>query len=42
MKKLRPGDAAPPFTLPSVRGSLFDSRALLGRKWLLSFHRYAT
>ena len=40
--KLRPGDVAPPFTLPTARGGSFDSRALLGRMWLLSFHRYAT
>ena len=40
--KLRPGDAAPAFTLPSARGEEFDSRARLGRMWLLSFHRYAT
>ena len=40
--KLHVGELAPPFTLQSARGGSFDSRALLGRMWLLSFHRYAT
>ena len=42
MAKLAPGDSAPTFTLPQASGGTFDSRALLGRHWLLSFHRYAT
>ena len=40
--KLRDGDVAPHFTLPSARGDRFDSRAMTGRAWLLSFHRYST
>jgi peroxiredoxin len=40
--KLAVGDAAPPFQLPTAAGGDFDSRALLGRHWLLSFQRYAT
>ncbi len=42
MAKLSVGSVAPPFVLPSAAGATFDSRALLGRMWLLSFHRYAT
>jgi len=42
VRRLEPGAEAPPFTLPDARGGSFDSRALLGRSWLLSFHRYAT
>lgn len=42
MKRLRAGEPAPPFALASARGGSFDSRALVGRMWLLSFHRYAT
>jgi peroxiredoxin len=42
MPRLRPGDPAPAFELPRAEGGTFDSRALLGRMWLLSFHRYAT
>jgi peroxiredoxin len=42
MKKLREGEVAPDFELERVRGGRFDSRAMKGRKWLLSFHRYAT
>ena len=42
MSRLAPGDAAPDFELPTAAGARFDSRALRGRKWLLSFHRYAT
>jgi peroxiredoxin len=42
MPRLAIGDPAPPFELPAADGSRFDSRALLGRTWLLSFHRYAT
>jgi peroxiredoxin len=40
--KLNIGELAPAFELPAARGGSFDSRALLGRMWLLSFHRYAT
>jgi cytochrome oxidase Cu insertion factor (SCO1/SenC/PrrC family) len=40
--KLAEGDVAPPFELENARGGRFDSRALAGRMWLLSFHRYAT
>lgn len=42
MQQLEVGAVAPPFTLPTAAGGSFDSRALLGRMWLLSFHRYAT
>lgn len=42
MKRLAAGDVAPPIDLPTAGGGRFDSRALRGRKWLLSFHRYAT
>jgi len=42
LKKLRVGDVAPDFELERALGGRFDSRALNGRKWLLSFHRYAT
>ena len=40
--KLSPGDVAPAFTLPRAGGGSFDSESLRGRRWLLSFHRYAT
>lgn len=42
MKRLVPGAIAPPIDLPTAGAGRFDSRALLGRNWLLSFHRYAT
>lgn len=42
MPRLVPGDRAPPFRLPTAAGGTFDTRSLLGRHWLLSFHRYAT
>jgi peroxiredoxin len=42
MARLAAGDLAPPFELPTAAGGRFESRALLGRRWLLSFHRYAT
>ena len=42
MKRLVVGRAAPPIELPTAGGARFDSRSLLGRMWLLSFHRYAT
>ena len=42
MGKLKVGDQAPHFSLPTAAGELLDTRALLGRHWLLSFHRYAT
>jgi peroxiredoxin len=42
MARLNPGDPAPAFTLPTAAGGSVDTRALLGRHWLLSFHRYAT
>jgi len=40
--RLAAGDPAPPFRLPTAAGGDFDTRALLGRHWLLSFQRYAT
>jgi peroxiredoxin len=40
--RLAAGDPAPPFQLPTAAGGTLDTRALLGRHWLLSFHRYAT
>jgi peroxiredoxin len=40
--RLAAGDPAPPFRLPTAAGASFDTRALLGRHWLLSFQRYAT
>ena len=40
--RLAAGDRAPPFCLPTAAGGELDTRALLGRHWLLSFHRYAT
>jgi peroxiredoxin len=40
--KRRVGDVAPEVRLPRADGGAFDSRDLLGRKWLLSFQRYAT
>lgn len=42
MKRLVVDTAAPLIELPTAAGARFDSRALLGRMWLLSFHRYAT
>lgn len=42
MTTLRAGDPAPEFELESADGATFPSRAYLGRRWLLSFHRYAT
>ncbi len=42
MSRLRPGDPAPPFRLPRAGGGPFDSASMAGRRWLLSFHRYAT
>lgn len=42
MAALQLGDPAPPFVLPTAAGPELDTRALLGRHWLLSFHRYAT
>jgi len=42
MRRLHAGEVSPPFALPDARGGGFDSRAQLGRAWLLSFHRYAT
>jgi peroxiredoxin len=42
MRRLEAGDPAPHFALPTARGELLDTRSLLGRSWLLSFHRYAT
>jgi peroxiredoxin len=42
VKPLAAGDPAPPFRLPTAAGGTLDTRALLGRHWLLSFHRYAT
>lgn len=38
----RVGEFAPPLALECASGGRFDARALLGRMWLLSFHRYAT
>ena len=40
--KLSPGDQAPDLMLPTADGGLFDGRTMIGRRWLLSFHRYAT
>lgn len=42
MTTLRPGEFAPSFELERAGGGTFASRAHLGRRWLLSFHRYAT
>jgi hypothetical protein len=36
------GEVAPSIAAISAAGVPFDSRALAGRAWLLSFHRYAT
>jgi hypothetical protein len=41
-RHLNAGDVPPPIRLPTAGGEIFDSRDLLGRRWLLSFHRYAT
>ena len=40
--RLAAGDPAPPFRLPTAADGTLDTRALLGRHWLLSFHRFAT
>ncbi len=40
--RLRVGELAPPIELPRVGGGGFRSGALAGRRWLLSFHRYAS
>lgn len=42
MTTLRRGDLAPSFELERADGGTFASNAHLGRRWLLSFHRYAT
>ena len=40
--KHQPGDAMTPFSLPAIDGSLFDTNSLRGRRYLLSFFRYAS
>lgn len=40
--KHQPGDMMTPFSLPAIDGSLFDSDSLKGRRYLLSFFRYAS
>lgn len=42
MSRLEPGAPAPSFDLPTAAGGRLDTRSLNGRRWLLSFHRYAT
>jgi len=41
-RRLKPSDPAPPFVLPRAAGGDLSSAEFLGRRWLLSFHRYAT
>jgi peroxiredoxin len=40
--KLRTGDRAPSFQASTATQENFASKAYLGKRWLLSFHRYAT
>lgn len=40
--KHQPGDTMIPFSLPAIDGTLFDSDSLKGRRYLLSFFRYAS
>lgn len=42
MTALHAGELAPPFELPRAGGGRFESRSFAGRRWMLSFHRYAT
>ncbi len=42
MSTLQKGDLAPHVELPRAGGGRFDSRSLAGRRWMLSFQRYAT
>ncbi|MFQ5748008.1 MAG: hypothetical protein ACE5H3_00960 [Planctomycetota bacterium] len=41
-QRLRPGDPAPPLRLERAGGGRFEPAAFAERRWLLSFHRYAT
>lgn len=38
----RLGQPVPDFLLPRLAGGDFHSREMLGQRWLLAFHRYAT
>ena len=40
--KHQPGDTMTPFSLPAIDGSLFDLESLKGKRYLLSFYRYAS
>ncbi|HEX9793336.1 MAG TPA: hypothetical protein VGC54_05070 [Planctomycetota bacterium] len=40
--RLQRGDPAPQVFLPRAGQGDFDSAEMKGRRWLLSFHRYAT
>jgi hypothetical protein len=42
VRRLEPGQAIPSIALPRAGGGTFDAAGQLGRRWLLSFHRYAT
>ncbi|MDP6370045.1 MAG: hypothetical protein QF615_10575 [Planctomycetota bacterium] len=42
MSQLRVGDSAPVLTSATADGGNFDNRDLAGRRYLLSFQRYAT
>jgi len=41
-RPLRPGDPAPPLDLERAGGGRFDPAEFVERRWVLSFHRYAT
>jgi peroxiredoxin len=40
--KHQPGDTITSFSLPAIDGSLFDLESLKGKRYLLSFFRYAS
>ncbi len=40
--QLRPGEPAPPLCLERAGGGRFEPAEFVERRWLLSFHRYAT
>lgn len=40
--RIQPGNAIPAIQLPQLDGSPFDSRELAGRRYLLSFYRFAS
>jgi peroxiredoxin Q/BCP len=39
---MKVGQIIPAITLPAIDGSLFDNKSLIGKKYLLTFFRFAT